>query len=66
MELDLKKNVEILECSKIQLLEHGFVPGTKITILTKVFGMYVVSIRGTKIALRKEDFECLKFSDSDI
>lgn len=66
MEPDLNKHVEIESCSKMYLLELGFVPGTKITIATYVFGMIVVFIRGTKIALRKEDFDCLKFVDCEI
>lgn len=51
----------IKSCSKLHLLELGFVPGTELVIITKVFGVVVVYFRGTKFALRFEDFDSLTF-----
>jgi len=51
----------IKSCSKIYLMELGFVPGTEVTIITKVFGIIVLYFRGTKYALRTEDFYSLTF-----
>jgi Fe2+ transport system protein FeoA len=47
-------------------MELGFVPGTPVFILTKSFGMVIVYFRGAKFALRKEDFESIKFYDSEL
>jgi Fe2+ transport system protein FeoA len=51
----------IKSCSKLSLMELGFVPGTEVVIVTKVFGVVVLYFRGTKYALRTEDFNSLSF-----
>jgi Fe2+ transport system protein FeoA len=55
----------IESCSKKHLMELGFVPGTPVYIISKAFGMVIVYFRGAKFALRKEDFESIKFYDSE-
>jgi len=56
----------IKSCSKKYLMELGFVPETPLFIISKAFGMVIVYFRGAKFALRKEDFESIKFYDSQL
>jgi len=51
------KTVVITKCDDLRLLENGFVPGTKLQIYRKVYGIISVTIRGTIIALRKDEYE---------
>lgn len=47
-------------------MELGFVPGTPVYILSYSFGMVIVYFRGAKFAIRKEDFNSIKFYDSEL
>jgi len=47
----------VTNCDVMRLLEHGFIPGTKIQIYKKIPGMISVFIRGTIIALREDEFK---------
>lgn len=46
----------ITNCDDMRLLENGFIPGTEIYIYRQVYGIISVAIRGTIIALRKEEY----------
>jgi Fe2+ transport system protein FeoA len=47
----------ITNCDDIRLLENGFIPGTQIQIYRKVYGIISIAVRGTIIALRKEEYD---------
>lgn len=51
-----------INCHCLRLLEIGFTPGQKVTIVAKspFKDPLAVSIRGTIIALRKSEAECIK------
>jgi Fe2+ transport system protein FeoA len=45
------------------MMELGFVPGTLFEIITIVFGMVVISIRHSIIAIRKSDFAKIQYEN---
>jgi Fe2+ transport system protein FeoA len=47
----------ITNCDDMRLLENGFIPGTEIQIYRIVYGIISIAIRGTIIALRKEEYD---------
>ena len=51
-----------VNCHSLRLLEIGFTPGQEITIVAKspFKDPLAISIRGTIIALRKSEAECIK------
>lgn len=50
---------EIVSCSDKRLLELGFVPSSKLTILKNEWYGVVVSIKNAKIFIRKSDLQKL-------
>ena len=65
-EINQEKTVNIVEIStasenKDELEMIGFVPGTKTQVCQKspFSGPLSVTLRGTKIALRRQDAECI-------
>lgn len=55
----MNKDFEIVYCSDKRLLELGFVPGSKLTILKNEWYGIVVSIKNAKIFIRKSDLQKL-------
>lgn len=53
-----------VNCHCLRLLELGFTPGQEVTVVAKSLfkDPIAVSIRGTMIALRKSEAECLKIT----
>jgi len=51
-----------VNCHCLRLLELGFTPGQEVTVVARSLfkDPIAVSIRGTMIALRKSEAECLK------
>ena len=47
----------VVDCGNWRLLEHGFIPGTKVVIYKKFFGLTSVYLRGAVIACRNKDYE---------
>lgn len=55
----MNKDFEIVSCSDQRLLELGFAPGSKLTILKNEWYGIVVSIKNAKIFIRKSDLQKL-------
>jgi ferrous iron transport protein A len=51
-----------IHCHCLRLMELGFTPGQEVTIVARSFfkDPIAVSVRGTVIALRKNEAECIK------
>ena len=51
-----------IHCHCLRLLELGFTPGQEVTLVAKSLfkDPLAVSVRGTVIALRKNEAECIK------
>lgn len=51
-----------IHCHCLRLLENGFTPGQEVTIIAKspFKDPIAVSVRGTIIALRNNEAECIK------
>ncbi len=54
--------IDISHPSSKRLIEHGFTPGQIIELVSQAFfkDPIAVSIRGTLIALRKSEADCIK------
>jgi Fe2+ transport system protein FeoA len=60
MKIDEMKEADvavIIDCDDSRLLENGFIPGTKIQLYRKVYGIISIAVRGTIIALRKDEYD---------
>ena len=53
-----------IHCHCLRLMELGFTPGQEVSVIAKsIFkDPLAVSVRGTVIALRSEEAECIKIS----
>ncbi len=51
-----------IHCHCLRLMELGFTPGQEVTLLARTLfkDPLAVSVRGTVIALRKNEAECIK------
>lgn len=56
-----------IHCHCLRLMELGFTPGQEVKLIAKspFKEPLAVSIRGTIIALRKDEAECIKISNSN-
>ncbi len=57
-----------IHCHCLRLLELGFTPGQEVSVVAKspFKDPLAVSVRGTIIALRKSEAECIKISSDGI
>ena len=55
-----------IHCHCLRLMELGFTPGQEVSIIAKspFKDPLAVSIRGTIIALRRSEAECIKINDN--
>ncbi|MCX7878426.1 MAG: ferrous iron transport protein A [Ignavibacteria bacterium] len=55
-----------IHCHCLRLMELGFTPGQKVKVIAKspFRDPLAVSIRGTIIALRRNEAECIKISEN--
>ncbi len=53
--------IDLLHPSSFRVLEYGFTPGQEIKLINRSFfnDPLAVSLRGTLIAIRKNDAECI-------
>ncbi len=42
-----------------RLQDMGFIPGSKVSLFSTLSGTMAVEVRGSKIAMRKEDASCV-------
>ena len=61
----LHKHYTIVSCSHKRLLEHGFTPGTEVTLIDIKFFGNVFMIRGTMIGIRNEDMRSLTLKEKE-
>lgn len=56
------KNIDLKHPSSFRVLEYGFTPGQEVQLISKSFfnDPLAVSLRGTLIAIRKNDAECIE------
>jgi ferrous iron transport protein A len=55
-----------VHCHCLRLMELGFTPGQEVTVVAKspFKNPLAVSVRGTIIALRKDEAECIKINSN--
>jgi len=60
------ESATIADCDCLRLLEHGFVPGTNVTVYKKLFDLTSVYLRGAIISYRDEDYRKVTLKEESI